>query len=214
MHGLKVLGDRERDPAAVWRPGRRHLVLRADGELCLPRSVGTRQPQIEGADSVAELSRGPSGARGRAEAVHIVAGTPGLILGANMFVPKRRGTHTRIGELYHWNYVVMAGTACVMASLAWAESWFFVPIAVFSYAFALTGYVAAKWRPRGWLIPHVIGQCGSYIAAVSAFVTVNWERFGGDADSILPFFLPSVIGFPIVGWLVIQVMRGNRPRPA
>jgi uncharacterized membrane protein len=138
--------------------------------------------------------------------VHIAAGAVLLVLGPlNMFIPKRRGPHTRIGETYHWLYVAVAGSALTLALLNWAESWFFVPITLFSYAFALTGYLAVKLRPRGWLIPHVIGQTGSYISLVSAFVTVNWESFGGAADSTLPFYLPSLIGFPIVAWLVVQV---------
>lgn len=146
---------------------------------------------------------------------HVATGAIVLVIGpVNMFLRKRRGPHTRIGEIYHWLYVVVAGSALTLAILNWTESWFFVPITLFSYALALTGYLAVKLRPRNWLIPHVIGQTGSYIALVTAFITVNWERFGGNSDSVLPFFLPSLVGFPLVAWLVVQVVRGKRPKRA
>jgi hypothetical protein len=40
--------------------------------------------------------------------------------------------------------------------------------------------------------------------------SVNWETFGGASDSVLPFYLPSLLGFPIVAWLVVE---GKRPKP-
>ena len=87
-------------------------------------------------------------------ALHIAGGAVLLVAGPlNMFIPKRRGPHTRIGEVYHWLYVVVAGSALVLALLNWSESWFFVPITLFSYAFALTGYLAVKLRPHNWLGP-------------------------------------------------------------
>src|SRR3954454_24034532 len=97
--------------------------------------------------------------------LHIAAGTPGLILGPlAMLAPKRRGRHTRVGETYHWVMLAVCLSALGLSLLDWSRIWWFTPIAAFSYANALVGYVAVKRRPRGWLRWHIRGMGGSYIA--------------------------------------------------
>jgi hypothetical protein len=52
-------------------------------------------------------------------AIHITAGTTGLILGPlAMRAPKRRGPHTRLGETYHWVMLAVCLSAAALASLA------------------------------------------------------------------------------------------------
>ena len=140
---------------------------------------------------------------------HIAAGSAGLILGPiAMSAGKRRGLHTRAGEIYHWILLVVASSAIVLAALDWSEIWWFTPIALFSYALALTGYLAAKLRRPGWLAVHIAGQGGSYIALVTALLVVNL------GDALIIWFIPTIVGSPIIAWVQYQVATGRRPKGA
>jgi hypothetical protein len=141
--------------------------------------------------------------------VHIAAGGIGLVLGpVAMLAGKRRGTHTRVGEAYHWNMLVVCLSAGALALLDWADAGFLLYIAIFSYAFALVGYVAAKKRPKGWLPVHISGQAGSYIALVTAFLIVQV----GTGAPLIIWLIPTIIGTPIITWVNYQVAIGKRPK--
>jgi uncharacterized membrane protein len=143
-------------------------------------------------------------------AMHIAAGTTGLILGPlAMLATKRRGPHTRLGETYHWVMLAVCLSATALAILDWHRIWWFLPIAAFSYANALLGYLAAKRRRPGWLRRHVRGMGGSYIALVTALLVVNTR-----AQLPIAWFIPTIIGSPIIVWVLNEVDRGRRPRPA
>jgi uncharacterized membrane protein len=140
-------------------------------------------------------------------AIHIAAGTTGLILGPLAFAsPKRRGRHTGLGETYHWVMLTVCVSAIGLAILAWHRLWWFLPIATFSYANALAGYLAVKRRRPGWLRRHVRGMGGSYIALVTALVVNTGGRL------LFMWFLPTIVGSPILAWVVGQVDRGRRPK--
>jgi uncharacterized membrane protein len=141
-------------------------------------------------------------------AIHIAAGTTGLILGPiAMWASKYRGPHTRLGDTYHWVMLAVSVSAAALAILAWHRLWWFLPIAAFSYANALLGYVAAKRRRPGWLRRHVRGMGGSYIALVTALLVVNVGQ-----QLPIVWFLPTIIGSPIIAWVLHEVDRGRRPK--
>ncbi len=147
--------------------------------------------------------------------LHIAAGISGLVLGpVAMFAAKRRGFHTRAGEAYHWIMLTVCASAALLALLDWARLWWFLPIAVGSYAFALVGYVAAKRRWPGWIAAHISGQGGSYIAMTTALLVVNWKSLTGTAgvSSPVAWALPTLVGTPIIAWVQHQVRLGRRPR--
>ena len=84
--------------------------------------------------------------------IHVATGFAALSLGpVAMSVRKRRGWHTRIGEVYHWLVLVVCGLAAILALVDFQRLWLFLPIAVGSYSFAFLGYVTAKLRWKGWL---------------------------------------------------------------
>jgi hypothetical protein len=142
--------------------------------------------------------------------IHIAAGATGLVLGpVAMRAAKRPGTHTRAGEAYHWVMLTVCVSAVVVALLNFTELWWFIPIAVGSYAFALLGYLAAKRRWAGWLQAHISGQGGSYIALVTALLVVNLGR-----DALIVWFIPTIVGSPILAWVNYQVALGKRPKHA
>jgi uncharacterized membrane protein YeaQ/YmgE (transglycosylase-associated protein family) len=143
-------------------------------------------------------------------AMHITAGTTGLILGPlAMRAPKRRGPHTRMGEIYHWVMLAVCVSALSLTIVAWPRLWWFLLIIAFSYANALVGYLAAKRRRPGWLRAHIGGMGGSYIALVTALLVVN-------VGQTLPivWFLPTIVGTPIIVWVTNEVDRGRFVRRA
>jgi len=141
-------------------------------------------------------------------AFHIACGVGALILGlVGMRARKAPGLHTKVGEVYHWLFVGFFASSCVLALFDWERLWFFVPIAVGSYAFALLGYIAAKLRWNNWLPLHLTGQGGSYIAMTTAVLVVNWGP-----DRWWAWVLPTVIGSPIIAWITREVALGRRPK--
>jgi hypothetical protein len=140
--------------------------------------------------------------------LHVAAGASVLILGPiAMFSAKRRGRHTRAGDAYHWAFLILFVTAVGLALLNWDESWWLALVGAGSYAFALLGFMAAKRRWRDWIEHHVIGQGGSYIAAVTALLVVNLGR-----ESIAPWIVPTLVGSPLIAWVTLEVAAGRRPR--
>lgn len=147
-------------------------------------------------------------------AVHIVCGFAGLVLGPiAMFARKRPGRHTRVGDLYHWIMLAVCATAAALALLDWQRIWWFLLIALGSYAQAFVGYLAAKRRWRGWLLWHVSMQGGSYIALVTALLVVNWEPMTGTPGMYSPWawLLPTLVGSPLITWVNRAIRLGRRP---
>ena len=127
---------------------------------------------------------------------HIAAGTAGLVLGpVAMLAPKRRGRHTRAGTVYHWVMLAVCVSAAGLALLDWTRLWWFLPIAAFSYGWALLGYVMVRRRPRGWLAWHIRGMGGSYIALTTALLVVNFGR-----SNLVVWFIPTIAGSPLIAW--------------
>jgi hypothetical protein len=140
--------------------------------------------------------------------VHVAAGTTALVLGPfAAFAAKRRGIHTQLGTIYYWAFVVNFVSAVVLAALNFNDAWWLALVGAGSYAFALLGYEAAKRRRRGWLIWHVSGQGGSYIAMTTAVLVVNL----GTA-SALAWIAPTVIGSPLIAYVNTQIAKGRRPK--
>lgn len=140
--------------------------------------------------------------------LHVSTAVAGLLLGIGaMSVRKRRGLHTLIGNIYHAIFIVVALTASLLALLDWGRLWWFLPVAVFSYAFALLGFLAAKSKGKNWLRLHVAGQGGSFIAMCTAAVVNNFGYMGW-----LAWGVPIAIGVPVLIWFSREVRAGRRPK--
>lgn len=138
---------------------------------------------------------------------HITCGVVAIALGlVAMASEKSRGLHTLVGNAYHWVYVALAASACGLAAFDWQRLWWYVPIALGSYAFALVGYLAAKIRWKDWLQYHLSGQLGSFIAMMTALLVVNagnvWWAWA----------TPTIVGSPLIAWLKREVRAGRRPK--
>lgn len=140
--------------------------------------------------------------------LHILCGTLCLVMALGAFASnKRKGIHTILGNIYHWVFLLLALSAIALSVLDWERLWWFLPIALFSYAFALAGFLAAKIKWKNWLRFHLVGQGGSFIAMVTAVLVVN---FG--SSHLIVWFLPSIIGTPIIIWFAREIRAGRRPK--
>lgn len=140
--------------------------------------------------------------------LHVSTSIAGLVLGIGaMNATKKKGWHTRLGSIYHSLFVVIALTAALLTALDWQRLWWFLPLAIFSYAFALLGFAAAKYKWKNWLRFHVTGQGGSFIAMSTAAVVNNLGYLGWIA-----WFAPLAIGVPVLVWFSREVRRGRRPK--
>jgi len=109
--------------------------------------------------------------------------------------------HPLVGELYHW-VMLMTCISALALSYSRGRATVFTYLTPPSYAFALLGYLMAKFRPAHWLRWHIAGQGGSYIALISGVLFQLVPRFWR-SDAIYfgfsPVFwfnllLPIVIG--------------------
>jgi hypothetical protein len=146
---------------------------------------------------------------------HIALGFIGLVVGpVLMFSRKTAGLHTKLGEFYHWLMLGICASAAALALLDWEHLWGFLWIGLGSYAFAFLGYISAKLRWRKWLVLHLIGQGGSYIAIITAVAVTNWKYVFPWTGLSEPWAwaLPNIVGIPIIVWITREVVLGRRPR--
>src|SRR5262249_22266146 len=104
-------------------------------------------------------------------------------------------------------FVVLVVSALALAALNWSDDWFLAPIGVFSFAFALLGYLAARRRWNGWLQWHVSGQGGSYIAMTTALLVVHLRTTAWWA-----WIAPTIVGSPLIAYVNTQIAQGKRPK--
>ena len=57
---------------------------------------------------------------------------------------KEERKHTEWGEIYHASYVVITLTAIILSIINWDKIAYLFYVAIFSYAFAIYGYLARK----------------------------------------------------------------------
>jgi len=133
--------------------------------------------------------------------LHAIAGLFGLIVGPiAMYSKKSRGLHTTSGLVY----VVLMTAVCIsgalLSILKWEQNWWLLFVAIFSYAFCLRGFFAAKNRRSGWVKNHISGMLGSYVAMSTAFIVVNVGRveFLNQVPVIVFWVLPTVIAVPLI----------------
>jgi hypothetical protein len=87
-----------------------------------------------------------------------------------------------------------------MAILNWEVSSYLFYIAIFSFLFALVGYIAYQKKRKNWMVTHIAGMGGSYIAMVTGFIVVNQQNVAAfkDIPSLVFWLLPTIIGTPII----------------
>ena len=146
-------------------------------------------------------------------AVHAFLGTAALGLGLTALrARKRRGRHTRVGEIYVWTMLPLLAAGVVIGARDPAISPF--EIAVFPTAIPLlVGYLASKerrsWLGRPWLAWHIGGMGGSFIGVVTAglFQFVLRAAPASPIVITLTFALPTIVGSVLIARAVERRTR-------
>ena len=123
--------------------------------------------------------------------VHIAAGAAALAIGPVAIRRAARGAAAdRAGDTYHWLVAIVCLSAALLALLDWSRLWFFVPISLASYGFALAGHRAPRHRRGEWRQAQLRGYGGAYIALTTALLVVSFTS--------LPalWLLPTLLGAP------------------
>ncbi len=146
--------------------------------------------------------------------IHILTGILCLITGVfAMIAKKRRGKHTRFGQIYHLSYIGVFLTAIFMSIINWEESQYLFYIALFSYSLALMGFLSVKKKKsKKWLSIHLGGMLGSYIGIVTATLVVNIHKipYLNEFPVLIFWFLPTIIGTPFI--VMVGKKYGPKPR--
>lgn len=144
-------------------------------------------------------------------AIHIAAGSVGLLVGAAaMAVPKRpahRGVQ-RWHRLLGVTYQVAVAALCLSAvglTLFHPAVWWLAVIAAGTEAAAIGGYLSRPTRRPEQVARHVGLMCGSYVSFVTAFLVVN-------LSALAWWFLPTLIGTPLIAWASARGARRYLPR--
>jgi hypothetical protein len=125
--------------------------------------------------------------------LHLLFAVASIGVGALALVAtKFSKRHTRLGEIYHWLMLITCVTALAL-SYSRGRATIFTYLTPPSYAFALLGYLMAKYRPAHWLEWHITGQCSSYIALMAGVLFQLLPRIG-IRDFWLTLLPPIVVG--------------------
>ncbi|HYN93242.1 MAG TPA: hypothetical protein VES42_05295 [Pilimelia sp.] len=147
-------------------------------------------------------------------AVHVAAGTAGLLLaGPVLFVRKRRGAHTWLGRAYAIAAALLCLTAFVLVAYDPAALAGLAVLGVLTVGWVGAGVWLARRRPRlgapgRWRVWHLNCMGSSVIAFVTAFVV---QVANGHP---LAWVAPTLIGAPLISWRtrreVAALTRRNR----
>ena len=115
-------------------------------------------------------------------------------------------TKNRVGPQLHWWDIGLS--ALLFASSIAIAIYGITTGATLFAAFSVVGLVngggqLAYWlrnprSPMHWWFEHMSSMLGACIAATTAFLVVNAQRWGFDTFSILVWLAPSIVGVPVI----------------
>jgi uncharacterized membrane protein len=133
--------------------------------------------------------------------VHIVFGLASVTAGAfAMLSNKGRGRHSNFGKIYFWCLFGVFVTMSALSFMRWAENYHLFILGMLSFALAIFGRAAARWRWRQWPRLHLSGMGGSYIVTLTAFYVDNGKNLPlwKELPEVAFWLLPGVIGVPLI----------------
>ena len=112
----------------------------------------------------------------------------------------------RTGPRLHWWDVGLAGllaAASVAAAIYGivAGATLFAPFAVIGLITGggqLAYWLRSPRSPMHWWFEHMSSMLAACIAATTAFLVVNAQRFGADTFSFIVWLMPTVVGVPVI----------------
>ena len=149
--------------------------------------------------------------------VHVPFGLACVLTGlAAALLPKRAGPHPRLGALYFWCLVVVCTTSTVLAVMNWSQDYQLFILAVLSLGTATLGRRAIRRRGRGWVVTHILGMSGSYVALLTAFYLDNAKNLPlwRGLPTWVFWFLPVTVAVPFVVRALLRYRTLESRRPA
>jgi len=126
---------------------------------------------------------------------HVSVGLVLLLLGLFALAGRksRLGRHPTVGNAYFAALVLTLSTGMVIGGRHAGLTLFEIATPP-TFALGLVGWLAGRWRRRGWLRWHIVGMAGSYIGVVTAF------GFQAIPRSLWPIWwlVPTAVGSALI----------------
>lgn len=148
-------------------------------------------------------------------AVHVLAGLTAVATGAAAALTGKGSVrHVRAGRLYYRAITVVFATATALAIMRWRQDYYLLIIGAVAFTAAVAG-VQHRRRHRPGDMSHITAMGTSYVAMLTAFYVDNGPRLPlWDHLPPLSFwFLPAVIGTPLIARAVRRARRARTPQP-
>ena len=148
-------------------------------------------------------------------AIHVVAGLTCSVAGiVAMLAAKRAGRHPSAGTVYYWSLVVVFLTMAGLSILRWPVNVHLFVLGVLSFGAGLVGRMARRRLWPGWLRVHVTTMAVSYILLLTAFYVDNGPHLPlwRSLPALAHWLLPSLVGLPILAWVLRRHPLIRRPR--
>ena len=148
-------------------------------------------------------------------AVHVAAGLVCAVAGiVAMLAAKRFGRHPTAGTVYYWGLVVVSLTMAALTVLRWPANNHLFALGLTSFVAGTVGRRARRRLRSGWASVHATGMALSYILLLTAFYVDNGPHLPvwRSLPRLTHWLLPSLIGFPILGWVLFRHPLMARPR--
>jgi hypothetical protein len=148
-------------------------------------------------------------------AVHITGGLTAVIAGA-IAALTRKGSrpHVRAGRWFYTAITIVFVTATALTIMRWRQDYHLLIIGAVAFAAATIGYLHRR-RHRPGDTGHIFGMGVGYVALLTAFYVDNgphlplWDHL----PPLTFWFLPSVIGLPIIIRAALAARRRSREPP-
>jgi hypothetical protein len=123
-----------------------------------------------------------------------------------MLSPKRQGRHPRFGTIYFWSLSGVFVSASALAAVRWAEDYVLFVLAAVSFAAAILGRQARRWRCSSWPRWHMTGMGVSYIVMLTAFYVDNGKNLPvwRDLPAVAYWLAPGFVGLPILAFNLLR----------
>jgi uncharacterized membrane protein HdeD (DUF308 family) len=153
-------------------------------------------------------------------AVHVLAGLTAIAGGAAAALTRKGSVrHRRAGRVFYRAIAVVFATAIILAAMRWRQDYPLAVIGAVAFAAATAGYLHRR-RHRPGDSGHILGMGIGYVAMLTAFYVDNgphlplWDTL----PPVTFWFLPSVVGAPIIARAITVARRGapagSRPAAA
>lgn len=144
--------------------------------------------------------------------LHVASGLTAVAAGAaTMLAGKGPGPHPQRGHAYLGALSATALTGMTIALTDWARLWPLGALGAAAVGCAALGLAARRHQPKGWLVLHILGMSGSYVAMLTAFYVDNGPRL--PLWRLLPllsfWIVPSAVAAPVI----IRALHRNVHRP-